>query len=294
MSSSKSMGCCSHSPTVSRRSSPASVAHRAPADLVRARHVEEAHEDVREGGLARAARSDDEHALAGADVEVDALERGTGGPGPVRRHAAQPQALAERAAPNRSAPIVSATSPSGRSAGSEPAMRSAEARTWRHADAAIGTAPNTSNTAIGTRTATASHGPVERRRPRQRARTPRRRRPTRCRRAATRAAVVPACEVVRRVTARRRSASAARCARGSRPSAPYASRTSRLAKWSRTASARRARRGAIARSAREPDAQPHSSDAAPASTRHASRVSAAGHHTNATSTTDAERPPRRR
>ena len=99
-------------------------------------------------------------------------------------------------------------------------------------------------------------------------------------------AVVPACDVVRRVTARRRSASAARMRARLSDAAPYASRTSRLAKWSRTASASRARSGAIARSAREPDAQPHSSDAAPASTRHASRVSAAGHQTNATSTTD--------
>ena len=48
------------------------------------------------------------------------------------------------------------------------------------------------------------------------------------------------------------------------------------------ASASWARSGAIARSAFDPDTQPQTSDAAPATSRQPSRVSAAGHQTTAT------------
>ena len=81
-------------------------------------------------------------------------------------------------------------------------MRSAEARTCRHAEAAIGTAAKTSNTAIGTRTTTASAGPVSSpdATPGAATRTARTE-ASPARRDTT--AVVPACAPARRVTARR-------------------------------------------------------------------------------------------
>ena len=108
-------------------------------------------------------------------------------------------------------------------------MRAAAARTCRHEDAAAGTAAKTSNTAIGTSTATAKAGAVI---------VPSPSAGTAASTAKTEAApasidttaVEPACAPARRVTARRNAPSAAamRCALCA--SAPYAARTSRLAR----------------------------------------------------------------
>ena len=145
---------------------------------------------------------------------------------------------------------------------------------------------NTSNTAIGTRTTTASAGPVERTGRRRRAR---RRGPRRSRRAPARSdtsAAVPAWAPARRVDRSAQRASAAGCAPRLAPSAPHAMSTSRLPEviGDRVGELRRAAVRWRARP-RDPAAQPQSVAASPAATRHASRVSAAGHHTNATKMT---------
>ena len=71
------------------------VAGGPPADRVVAAAVEEAHQDVRERRLARAARTDDEEPFAGAHVEVDAVERVAARRRPLRGHIAQAQPVAE-------------------------------------------------------------------------------------------------------------------------------------------------------------------------------------------------------
>ncbi len=122
---------------------------------------------------------------------------------------------------------VSSTSPSGSSAGSASAMRVALARTCRHADAASGTDPNTSNTAIGTRTATASQGAPT---------VPSAVSGAVTMSAATEAtpaisettAAVPACPSARRTTALRTAASASRMRARAASSASKAISTSRL------------------------------------------------------------------